>query len=46
MPDMGTGIDDEPLVAKIPADVDRPDKILYGLTARQLAVLAVTGLLA
>ncbi|MGH3388801.1 MAG: PrgI family protein [Actinomadura sp.] len=43
---MGTGIDDEPLVAKIPADVDRPDKILYGLTARQLAVLAVTGLLA
>jgi hypothetical protein len=43
---MGTGIDDEPLVVKIPADVDRPDKILYGLTARQLAVLAATGLLA
>ncbi|MFI5916494.1 SCO6880 family protein [Dactylosporangium sp. NPDC051541] len=27
--------------ARIPADVDTPDKIVYGLTARQLAVLAV-----
>lgn len=27
--------------ARIPADVDQPDKIVYGLTARQLAVLAV-----
>ncbi|MFI0354219.1 PrgI family protein [Actinomadura sp. 9N407] len=35
--------DDPPLSAKIPADVDRPDKILYGLTARQLAILAATG---
>lgn len=29
--------------ARIPADVDTPDKIVYGLTARQLAVLAVAG---
>ncbi|MBW8487290.1 PrgI family protein [Actinomadura parmotrematis] len=35
---------DEPLSVRIPADVDRPDKIVYGLTARQLVVLAVTGL--
>jgi hypothetical protein len=27
--------------ARIPADVDTPDKIVYGLTARQLAILAV-----
>jgi len=26
---------------RIPADVDRPDKLLAGLTARQLAILAV-----
>ncbi|GAA4132315.1 PrgI family protein [Actinomadura keratinilytica] len=38
--------DDEALTAKIPADVEQPDKILYGLTARQVAILAVTGLLA
>ncbi|WP_426502840.1 PrgI family protein [Dactylosporangium sp. McL0621] len=31
--------------ARIPADVDTPDKIVYGLTARQLAILAVAGLL-
>ncbi|WP_395111298.1 PrgI family protein [Actinomadura sp. SCN-SB] len=34
---------DLPFSAKIPADVDRPDKIVYGLTARQLAILAGTG---
>ncbi|GLZ16270.1 hypothetical protein Acsp04_65050 [Actinomadura sp. NBRC 104425] len=34
--------DDEALTAKIPADVDQPDKILYGLTVRQLAILAAT----
>ena len=27
--------------ARIPADVDQPDKIVYGLTARQLAIVAV-----
>ena len=26
--------------ARIPADVDQPDKIVYGLTARQLAILS------
>ncbi|WP_410645316.1 PrgI family protein [Amycolatopsis sp. lyj-346] len=30
---------------RIPADVDRPDRVLGPLTARQLAVLGVTGLL-
>jgi hypothetical protein len=34
---------DEPYVARVPADVDTPDKIVYGLTARQLAILAVAG---
>jgi PrgI family protein len=34
----------EPLRAKIPADVDAADKIAYGLTARQLVILAVAGL--
>jgi hypothetical protein len=29
---------------RIPADVDRPDRILAGLTARQLLVLSVTGI--
>ncbi|WP_433476536.1 PrgI family protein [Spirillospora sp. CA-142024] len=28
--------------ARIPADIDQPDKILHGLTARQLAILAGT----
>jgi PrgI family protein len=32
--------------ARIPADVDTPDKIVYGLTARQVAILAVAGLAA
>src|SRR3954464_11313136 len=31
--------------ARIPADVDAPDKIVYGLTARQLAILAVAGVI-
>ncbi|WP_435204975.1 PrgI family protein [Micromonospora sp. bgisy143] len=34
-------VNDEPYRARIPADVDAPDKVLYGLTFRQLAVLAV-----
>jgi hypothetical protein len=32
--------------ASIPADVDTPDKIVYGLTARQLAIFAVTAVAA
>ncbi len=40
---MGSDKPDGPAVhAKMAADVDAPDKILYGLTFRQLAVLAVT----
>ncbi|MFI0410618.1 PrgI family protein [Actinomadura sp. 3N508] len=34
--------DQRPMAVKIPADVDQPDKILYGLTARQLAILGGT----
>ncbi|GAA3388060.1 PrgI family protein [Cryptosporangium minutisporangium] len=36
---------DEAPRARIPADVDTPDKIVYGLTARQLAILAVAATL-
>jgi hypothetical protein len=35
---------EQPLRAQIPADVDAPDRIAYGLTARQLVILAVAGL--
>jgi hypothetical protein len=31
---------------RIPADIDRPDRILAGLTARQLAILAASGAVA
>ncbi|GAA2713092.1 PrgI family protein [Actinoplanes palleronii] len=34
-----------PVRARIPADIDTPDKIAYGLTARQLAILAVAAVL-
>jgi PrgI family protein len=33
-------------MARVPADVERPDRIAFNLTARQLAILATTGLLA
>lgn len=33
-----------PQVVRIPADVERPDRVLGSLTARQVAVLAVTGI--
>jgi PrgI family protein len=32
---------ERPLRARMPADVDAPDKVAYGLTFRQLAILAV-----
>lgn len=32
-----------PLIARIPADIDRPDKIAYGLTFRQLLIIVTTG---
>jgi hypothetical protein len=34
---------DEQVRVRIPADMDRPDRILAGLTGRQLAILAVAG---
>ncbi|MEU5995254.1 PrgI family protein [Spirillospora sp. NPDC047418] len=34
--------DQSPMSVKIPADIDQPDKILYGLTTRQLGILAGT----
>jgi hypothetical protein len=37
---------DLPNVARIPADIDTPDKIVYGLTARQLAIGAVAAAVA
>ncbi|WP_061294072.1 PrgI family protein [Herbidospora cretacea] len=35
--------DDEHLITRIPSDVDQPDKIAYGLTVRQLVIVALTG---
>jgi hypothetical protein len=35
---------DEAVRVHLPADVDAPDKVLYGLTFRQLAILAVAAL--
>jgi PrgI family protein len=37
--------DDTVVSARVPADVDTPDKIVYGLTARQLAILTVAAVL-
>lgn len=37
--------DDDPVRARMPADVDAPDKVLYGLTFRQLAILAVAAVI-
>ena len=42
-PAAATGSQDRGRV-RIPADVERPDKLLAGLTARQLAILAVAAL--
>jgi hypothetical protein len=39
-------VDGEGGVVRIPADLDRPDRILLGLTARQLLILAAGGLAA
>jgi hypothetical protein len=33
------------LQAQVPADIDAPDQVLYGLTVRQVAILAATGAL-
>ena len=37
--------DDPPASIPIPADIDRPDKILAGLTARQAAIPTVAAVL-
>lgn len=36
--------DQPPPQARVPADVERPDTIMFGLTLRQLFILAATGL--
>src|SRR3954469_13114104 len=36
---------DPPMRARVPADVERKDAILFGFTFRQLAILTVAGLL-
>ncbi|GIE93926.1 PrgI family protein [Paractinoplanes rishiriensis] len=36
---------DEPLRARVPADVERPDRIVFGLTLRQVVILTVTALI-
>jgi hypothetical protein len=36
--------DEQPYRARVPANVDRPDQLLFRLTARQLGVLGVTGI--
>ncbi|RZU48811.1 PrgI family protein [Krasilnikovia cinnamomea] len=41
---MGRRDDDAPLRARVPADVERPDRIAFGMTGRQLVILTVTGL--
>src|SRR5258707_2596247 len=37
--------EEEVVRARMPADVDAPDKVLYGLTFRQLAILAVAAVI-
>ncbi|WFE51214.1 PrgI family protein [Micromonospora sp. WMMD1155] len=37
--------DEQAVTARMPADVDAPDKVLYGLTFRQLAILAVAAVI-
>jgi hypothetical protein len=36
--------DEAPLRARVPADVEREDRLAFNLTARQLVILSVTGL--
>jgi hypothetical protein len=36
--------DEAPLRARFPADIERPDKIVFGLTLRQVLIVAGTGL--
>jgi hypothetical protein len=41
---MNRPADEAPMRARVTADIERPDKIAFGLTGRQLVILAVTGL--
>ncbi|MBN1171095.1 MAG: PrgI family protein [Micromonosporaceae bacterium] len=36
-------LDSQPVQARMLADIDAPDRVLYGLTAHQVALLAATG---
>jgi hypothetical protein len=42
---MSRRTDEAPLRARVPGDIERPDRLAFGLTGRQLVILAVTGLL-
>ncbi len=42
---MSRSSDEAPLRARVPADVEREDRLAFNLTARQLVILTVTGLL-
>ncbi|MBW4704597.1 PrgI family protein [Micromonospora sp. RL09-050-HVF-A] len=37
--------DEAPMRARVPADIERPDRLAFNLSGRQLLILAVTGLL-
>ncbi|WP_433530250.1 PrgI family protein [Micromonospora sp. CA-263727] len=37
--------DEAPMRARVPADIERPDRLAFGMSGRQLVVLAVAGLL-
>jgi hypothetical protein len=37
--------DEPPMRARIPADVERPDRVAFGMTWRQLVILTISGLL-
>lgn len=41
---MSRSSDEAPLRARVPADVEREDRLAFNLTARQLVILTVTGL--
>jgi len=42
---MNRRTDEAPLRARVPGDIEKADKIAFGLTGRQLVILAVAGLL-
>ncbi|GAA4466594.1 PrgI family protein [Phytohabitans houttuyneae] len=42
---MNRPADEAPLRARVPGDIERADKLAFGLTGRQLVILTVTGLL-